>query len=182
MKEVLKDVVGYEGLYSVSSKGYILSLITGNKMTGTGKKGKDSWYLRVNLSRNNKVKTKYIHRLVAEAFIPNPNNKPCVNHKNGIKTDNVVENLEWCTHKENTVHGWENGLMENTRDNLKRNALKRNALRGEKNPLSKLTEKQVLKIRKEYGPGNSMYKLAKKYGVSKTKIRQIIIRQCWRHI
>lgn len=66
-------------------------------------------YLIVRIYINGKAKSKPIHKLVADAFIHNPENKPCVNHINGVKTDNRVENLEWVTHSENTLHGYKIG-------------------------------------------------------------------------
>ena len=68
-------------------------------------------YLRVGLARQRKLTTKKVHRLVSEAFIPNALNKPTVNHINGIKTDNRIENLEWNTYQENALHAVENGLF-----------------------------------------------------------------------
>jgi hypothetical protein len=74
-----------------------------------------SYYLRVELSKNGKIKNKQIHRLVAEAYIPNPDEKPEVNHKDTDKTNNSVLNLEWNTSGENEQHAWDNGLRENAR-------------------------------------------------------------------
>ena len=99
MNEILKDVVGYEGLYVVSNQGNIYSL----NYNRTGKVVKLSprinrWgYLQVCIYKNGEVKQCLIHRLVAEAFIPNPLGLPQVNHIDEDKTNNQAENLEWCT-------------------------------------------------------------------------------------
>ena len=113
MKEEWRDIKGYEGLYQVSNLGRVKSLIrgTGNQFRFSKvevilkphltKKG----YFRLSLSKNNKRKSFQVHRLVAEAFIPNPNNYPQVNHKDENKTNNCVDNLEWCTNKYNCNYG-----------------------------------------------------------------------------
>lgn len=102
--EVWKDVTGYENHYMVSNKGRVRALggITVRKILPKYK-NKDG-YMFVVLTQNKNQKCYKVHRLVAQEFIPNPENKPQVNHKNGIKADNSVENLEWCTAKENSEH------------------------------------------------------------------------------
>lgn len=108
-EEIWKPVVGYEGLYEVSSLGRVKSFSTHcHKEPKILKPLLTIWgYHYINLCRNRKHKPASIHRLVATAFIPNPNKLPVINHKNGVKTDNRAENLEWCTPKENTRHSIE---------------------------------------------------------------------------
>lgn len=103
---IWKPVVGYEGLYEVSNTGLIKSLNCYNyKEPRIMKLGhRPDGYLSVGLSKNNVTKTKVVHRLVAEAFIPNPDNLEMVNHKDEDRANNNVENLEWCTRSYNQVY------------------------------------------------------------------------------
>ena len=105
MNEIWKDIEGYEGLYQVSSFGRVKRVTTGRILKGS--KDKDG-YLVVGLYKNNTKSTKKIHRLVAQAFIPNHEHKPEINHIDEDKTNNKVSNLEWITRKENLNHGTRN--------------------------------------------------------------------------
>lgn len=121
--EQWKPVKGYEGYYEVSTHGRIRSVdrITNCAIKHNSSVIKKGKILKLNLKRNgyltfdasffNGAKTKTVHRVVAEAFIPNEDNKPCVNHINAIKTDNRVENLEWVSYQENSQHAAGLGLI-----------------------------------------------------------------------
>ena len=121
--EIWKDIKGYEDYYQVSNLGRVRRK---DSYVNTGIKHSDkrfvkgfvlkqnkkrNGYLTVDLSKEHKVKTVSIHRLVAIAFVDNPENKEQVNHKNGNKTDNRVENLEWVTSSENRLHAFRTNLQ-----------------------------------------------------------------------
>lgn len=127
LQESWKDIAGYEGLYRVSDIG---NLMRYEKLVTSGVKNRaikiypediliqtitKQGYKRVRLNKNGKVKNFLIHRLVAMAFIPNPDKKLYVNHINGVKDDNMVENLEWCSSSENQAHAYQTGLKTITK-------------------------------------------------------------------
>lgn len=176
MHEIWKAIKGYEGLYEVSSLGRVKSLGKGGQNQFQGNERcktlriKRGGYYGINLHKNGEASSRTVHRLVAETFIPNPDNKPQVNHKNGIKTDNRVENLEFCTSKENINHAFENGLSSQL---------------GERNAGSKLNDKKVRVIKhilKENWFGLSQGTIGKIFDVNQQNVSNINKNKRWSHI
>lgn len=168
--EEFKPIIGYES-YMISNEGNIISTLKYRNNKHIIKPVKDSkGYLRVTLKDNyGKHKTKKVHRLVLLAFLNNPNNFPQCNHKNGIKTDNRIENLEWCDNLYNQRHAKSLGLVPK--------------MIGEKNGSSKLIEKQVIEIRQKFIPRKYTRKhLAEEYSVTEFCIKDIISRKSWNHL
>lgn len=172
MKEEWRDIKGHEGCYQVSSMGRVKSFDTYRK----GKNGSKrrclsrilkplnaNGYQKVALYTKKSNKHFLIHRLVAKTFINNNKNKPCVNHIDGIKTNNTVSNLEWCTYSENSKHAKDTGLWK--------------PLMGSKNGKSKLDEDEVVKIK-----GLLQSVIAAVYGVNPRCISDIKTGRTWKNI
>ena len=158
----MKDVIGYEDLFAITEDGQIWSK-------------RSSRFLKLNLlngylahvtkigGRDGKNVVLKAHRLVAKAYIPNPENKPYVNHKDGNKLNNHVDNLEWCTAKENSQHAYATGLAKGAS--------------GADSPCAKLTTEDVLFIRNNYKPYSREYGtrgLGRMFGVHHSVISDII--------
>jgi hypothetical protein len=160
-KEIWMDVIGYEGLYEVSNMGRIKNKkYNGCHITKGTKNAKGYFYIGLT---NKGCKTISVHRLVALIFLPNPLNKKTVNHIDGNKSNNFLNNLEWVSHKENMKHGYKNGLINN---------------KGMRSGKAKLTDKQVKEIKEN--PNNlSQKELSKNYNISQQNISAILNGLTW---
>lgn len=149
--EIWKPVVGYEGHYEVSNLGRVRSVdkeVFVKNNCKAIKKGKvrslkttKYGYKEVNLSKGNEAKSKRVNRLVAEAFLPNPDNLPCVNHKNEDKLDNRVENLEWCDVRYNTIYG--NGIKKQLETKVRKGIIDESHIGLSRKEVYSLTRKNL---------------------------------------
>lgn len=149
-----KYIPGHEKKYWVTEEGEVFSNIT-NKFLK--KILNINGYYRTQIRENGKNKYVFIHRLVAELYLENTENKPCVNHINGIKTDNRVENLQWCSRSENGIHAYRLGLNTNKMSE---------AIEAQAKAKRKLTYKQAEEIINRLIKGEKQKNLANEFNVS----------------
>lgn len=179
--EEWRDIPGYEGYYQVSNRGRVRSIDRttmaisswDNKMIYRHYRGsikkitlKSLGYMQVTLAKEGLHKRELVHRIVALAFIDNPLNKPEINHIDGNKSNNEVDNLEWVTSSENQIHA--NNVL--------------GCQAGENHPLSKFKNIEIPEIIKEYNTIKNYRKIANKYMVAPSTIRRIIIRKTYKNV
>lgn len=163
-----KNIKVEAGEFIVYENGDVINAKTKNKLkhyeNGVG-------YYRVGLyCGNNKHKSYYIHRLLAMAFIPNPENKQFINHIDGNPKNNNLSNLEWCTKSENNLHAYKTGLK------IAAPSI------GEKNGNSVLNNEIVKKIKLLYAEGKRQFEIVKETNVDKYKVSNIVRNKIWKHI
>lgn len=170
-----KDIPGFPG-YQVSDTGLIKSCARLAKGRWGTQRIKERiikhWttkvgYCIIGLERDNKRVRKLLHRLVAQAFVPNPNNLPTVNHKDGNKSNCAADNLEWLTMGDNSRHAYRLGLK---------------CADGSRNGRSKLTETIVQSIRQDRRSGMSADAIACKYNICKASVYSICSKRSWKHV
>lgn len=185
MKEVYKPIKDFEGKYEISNFGNVKSLArrVRNTTRNTTRelpeiilspKVGTSGYLEVTLNTPTYSKTKRIHRLIAEHFLPLVEDKNVINHKDGNKLNNSISNLEWVTQAENAKHAFDTGLNKSS---------VLSGSKGSKHPNTVLTEKLVLKIRNSHSVIRSIKNLVILYPeITKSTLGKIVYRQTWKHI
>ena len=170
MKEIWKIIDNFPN-YQISNFGRVMSLVKKDKplirtphITGGG-------YYSIKLHRKVEgkkvIERRYIHRLVAEAFIPNPLNRTEINHIDGDKTNNHITNIEWITHSENMKHSYKLGLHSCL------------DMRGINHPRVKLSEEDVRDIRRRIDSGT---KIGKEYGITRQQVNNIRRGKSWKHL
>jgi hypothetical protein len=162
MEETWKPIVGFEGLYEISSFGRVKSLIKrGSYRELIKRTGRDisTGYHTVQLTKGNKPRDYRIHRLVALAHLENPNNYPVVNHLDGNKSNNRLDNLEWTTYSKNTLHSYSLGLQRINR--------------GDNNYITKIKDGDVCVIRSLISQGKTNKEIAILFGVNPSQISTI---------
>lgn len=169
INEEWRDIQGYEGVYQVNPIGQVKRIGGGSgAVRGLVLKDFDNGhgYRYISLSKDGKGRNYYIHVLLATAFIPNPERKPQINHRNGQKSDNRLENLEWVTLSEQMIHAYGTGLAPS----------------GEYNHMAKLTEYEVGVIRRLHMAGVARPVIASSFGISKATVHRIVHRELWRNV
>jgi hypothetical protein len=178
MKEIWKDVIGYEGHYKVSNKGRVRSLTRyikhpiHKKIRIKGKilklENNRLGYKSIRLCKDGGSRKHFVHRLVCRAFVDNPKNKPQVNHLDANPANNCVDNLEWCTQSENIKYAYDIG-----------NKCKE----GEKNHMTHLTDKDILDIRNTYMLGIFYQReIADAYNIDQGEVSRIVNNKAWTHL
>ena len=160
--EIWLPVVGAEKYYLVSNYGKVKSIFYKNGLILANSLHKQG-YITVEIKMNGKRLHTFCHVLAAKAFIPNPQNKKTVNHKDGIKSNNYISNLEWTTQKENNIHAWKTGLNYVTEKMIE------NSTKG-----FKINKSQVKEIRERFKLGLTQKLLSAEYNVSIPQICRIV--------
>lgn len=183
------DISGYVGIYEISTTGNVRSLKrivvykNGWRKTHRGVLLKpgicSNGYYSVRLSKNGVTKTQFNHKLVAKAFISNPLSKKTVNHKDGNKLNNNIDNLEWNTYSENNKNAYLTGLKRITAETKKKISSSR---LGPKNPMAKLSESDVLEIKALLSLNMRQYNIADKFNVHDSLISKIKNNKIWKGV